>query len=83
MSACPTRSSTSLASPRSSSPTLESVSTLRLWERREIEASLVQAGFALVEIRDAPDPAGARAGLRQPPDLIDAAWRERPLAARA
>ena len=34
---------------------IESVSTLRFRDRPEIEASLVSNGFALAEIRDAPD----------------------------
>ena len=34
---------------------IESVSTLRFRDRREIEASLVDNGFELAEVRDAPD----------------------------
>ncbi|MEY2416167.1 MAG: hypothetical protein QOH53_1501, partial [Ilumatobacteraceae bacterium] len=37
---------------------LESISTLRFRSRSEIEDSLVEAGFELVEIRDAPDRPG-------------------------
>jgi SAM-dependent methyltransferase len=37
---------------------IESVSTLRFRDRHEIEASLVEIGFELVEIRDAPDRPG-------------------------
>jgi hypothetical protein len=37
---------------------LESTSTLRFRDRPDIEASLVDAGFELAEIRDAPDRPG-------------------------
>jgi SAM-dependent methyltransferase len=37
---------------------LESTSTLRFRERPEIEASLVRAGYEVVEVRDAPDRPG-------------------------
>jgi len=37
---------------------LESSSTLRFRSRSEIEGSLVEEGFELVEIRDAPDRPG-------------------------
>jgi SAM-dependent methyltransferase len=37
---------------------IESMSTLRFRDRREIEDSLVKAGFQTVEVRDAPDRPG-------------------------
>jgi hypothetical protein len=37
---------------------LESTSTLRFRDRPEIEDSLAEAGFQIVEIRDAPDRPG-------------------------
>ena len=37
---------------------LESTSMLRFRERREVEASLADAGFELQEVRDAPDRPG-------------------------
>jgi ubiquinone/menaquinone biosynthesis C-methylase UbiE len=37
---------------------IESMSTLRFRTRRELEASLVAAGFDVVEVRDAPDRPG-------------------------
>ena len=37
---------------------LESISTLRFRDRAEIENSLAEAGFELIEIRDAPDRPG-------------------------
>jgi SAM-dependent methyltransferase len=37
---------------------LESVSTLRFRDRAEVEASLAAAGFAVAEVRDAPDRPG-------------------------
>ena len=37
---------------------IESVSTLRFRDRPEIEASLVDNGFEVAEIRDAPDRPG-------------------------
>ena len=37
---------------------IESVSTLRFRDRPEIEAALVDNGFELAEVRDAPDRPG-------------------------
>jgi hypothetical protein len=37
---------------------VKSSSTLRFRERSEVEASLAEAGFALSEVRDAPDRPG-------------------------
>jgi hypothetical protein len=37
---------------------LESVSTLRFRDRLQVEASLLQEGFQLSEVRDAPDRPG-------------------------
>ena len=38
--------------------TLTSDSTRRFWSRAEIEDSLLAAGYALAEVRDAPDRPG-------------------------
>jgi len=37
---------------------LTSESTRRFWSRAEIEGSLRSAGYALADVRDAPDRAG-------------------------
>ena len=38
--------------------TLTSASTRRFWSRAEIEGSLRSAGYALADVRDAPDRPG-------------------------
>ncbi len=48
---------------------IESVSTLRFRDRPEIEASLVDSGYELAEVRDAPDRPGLElVFLARPPD---------------
>ena len=37
---------------------LESMSTLRFRDRQQVETSLVEEGFQLLEVRDAPDRPG-------------------------
>jgi spermidine synthase len=48
----------SMTSFRRDDVELESVSTLRFRDRPQVEASLVQGGFQLLEVRDAPDRPG-------------------------
>ena len=49
----------SMTAFRRNGDVIESASTLRFRDRAEIEASLLEAGFDVLEVRDAPDRPGA------------------------